>query len=138
MRHVVIDTNVLVSACLRVGLPLRVLEVLLTDPEWRPVVTRLLAAEYLEVLRRPHIQVGITRQPTILDRLLDVADLVDPVATSVISRDTKDQMVLEAAAGGMADFLITGDKDILACAADTPFRIVSVRDFAILALDLTP
>jgi predicted nucleic acid-binding protein len=47
-------------------------------------------------------------------------------------RDEKDERVLEAALGGRADYLVTGDNDLLVLAGDPrlgALRIVTARAF---------
>ncbi len=41
----------------------------------------------------------------------------------VLCRDVKDQPLLDLAPSGKADFLVTGDEDLLALAGQTPFTI---------------
>ena len=44
-------------------------------------------------------------------------------------RDANDQMFLELAAAGKADFLVTGDMDLLLLASDSGQRIVTAQAF---------
>lgn len=58
------------------------------------------------------------------------AGIVNPKRKIMICRDPKDDMVLECCIEAKADFLVTGDADLLDF-ADLPFnlRIVAPRDF---------
>ena len=58
----VIDTNVLVSAVLRGGLPERVLKRVIAHDDWQWVVTSDLHAEYERVIRRPHLGIPLDAQ----------------------------------------------------------------------------
>jgi putative PIN family toxin of toxin-antitoxin system len=58
---------------------------------------------------------------------------VEPIASlPVLVRDRKDDKILAAALGGGADYLVTGDKDLLALAGDPrlgSLKIVTVVEF---------
>jgi uncharacterized protein len=53
-----------------------------------------------------------------------------PVVDTSISRDPKDAIFLAAALASNADYLITGDRDLLEASTSIATRIVSVVDFA--------
>ncbi|HEV8160029.1 MAG TPA: putative toxin-antitoxin system toxin component, PIN family, partial [Pyrinomonadaceae bacterium] len=61
---------------------------------------------------------------------LKVAEMVETSETIVVCRDPKDDKLLELALSGNADFLVTGDKDLLVL---NPFRggvkIITPREF---------
>lgn len=60
---------------------------------------------------------------------LKVAEMVEIRETIVVCRDPKDDKLLELAVSGNADFLVTGDKDLLVL---NPFRgveIITPREF---------
>lgn len=47
-------------------------------------------------------------------------------------RDGKDQVFLELAFTGRADFLVTGDEDLLILRTQTPFEIITPADYLTL------
>ena len=49
----------------------------------------------------------------------------------LLERDPKDAIFLAAAVAASADFLITGDNDLLQAKASVTTRIVTVAEFAI-------
>ena len=59
--------------------------------------------------------------------------IIEPITSITICRDPKDNKFLELAVDGEADFLITGDKDLLELAKKSDpawtFRIVSPEEF---------
>ncbi len=106
----VVDTNVFVSGLLFGGKPGRILEfinqelvTLVTSPE--------IEAEMLRKLEK--FGVG----DNVLDGITALfeygSERVIPVVKLKISRDLKDNIFLEAAAEAGADFLVSGDKDLL-------------------------
>ena len=57
------------------------------------------------------------------------AQKVESTAKIDICRDPKDNIVLECAAAGKADFIVTGDKDLLALKSFRKIRIITPRKF---------
>jgi predicted nucleic acid-binding protein len=53
-----------------------------------------------------------------------------PPATAAFSRDPKDAPFLAAALAGRADYLITGDRDLLSAKGVVPARILKAAEFA--------
>jgi len=61
--------------------------------------------------------------------LASVATFVQPSAQIRICRDPKDDQFLEAAVAGAADFIVTGDADLLALDPFQGIRIVNPASF---------
>lgn len=63
----------------------------------------------------------------------ELSKIITSTSTITICRDSKDNMFLEVALDGKADYLITRDKDLLELAGNTDphwnFQIVTPRDF---------
>lgn len=137
LLRVVVDTNVFVSGAIsKVGLPHRLLLA------WRAgTFTVLLSeaqrAEIDDVLRRPAIadKYGLTSQA-----LTDLLFVLDTSAVPVLARrrlplavrDPKDEHMVAAALSGRADYLVTGDEDLLVLDSDPrlgQLRMVTPRAF---------
>lgn len=59
--------------------------------------------------------------------------MISPIEESIpaVTRDPKDDYLLAYALVGKADYLVTGDKDLLVLQAEIPdFEIVSPRQFS--------
>ena len=122
--RVVLDTNVLVSAALTpdgqarrtVDLVARRGLVLFSDATY---------AELLDVLARPRLRRYLPpeRAEEFARRIVTVASRVVPVETIRACRDPKDDPFLDVAVGGRADFLVSGDLDLLVL---HPFRGIPV------------
>ena len=129
--NVLIDTNVLLSAALRDRLPENVVRYVAASDDCRWIVTAPILLEYLEVVRRPKF--GLTtetiRQWADLIAMRTLTVPSPPVDVS-FPRDPKDAIFLSAAVSSGADFLITGDKDLLQSHASLATRIISAADFA--------
>jgi putative PIN family toxin of toxin-antitoxin system len=129
--NVLIDTNVLLSAALRDKLPERVVLAVATGDDFRWLVTPEILAEYTDVLRRPRF--GLDQQT--LERWAELlamrtVNVGSPPIVPDFPRDPKDAPFLAAALAADADFLITGDKDLLQAKDLVPTRIVTAAEFS--------
>ena len=125
--RVVLDTNVLVSAVLFGGLPR---EILLRAPrgEFDVVTTVHLMAEFEDVLtERFGVQVEIARAARAEYELL--AQIVHPRRIPQVARDPDDNEVLAAARSGDAEYVVTGDRDLLALGEHEGTRVLTPRQF---------
>ena len=94
------------------------------------------------MLRREKFTVRFRITPEERDGLLTLidtrADIVTPLSSlPIVVRDVKDEIVLATAIAGNADFIVTGDQDLLVLDGDPvigKLRIVTVRAF-LAALD---
>jgi putative PIN family toxin of toxin-antitoxin system len=129
--RVIVDTNVIVRGPLRSigppGIALRAGEggafTWITSPQ--------LLAEVEQVLGRPHITrvVGEGRITRFLTAVAEVAIIVEPTHRLDVSRDADDHRVLEAAVAGNADYIVTGDRDLLELGSQAGIQIVTPAEF---------
>jgi putative PIN family toxin of toxin-antitoxin system len=120
--RVVLDTNVLVSGLAYPGsVPGRIVGI------WRQggldvVLSRYILDEMVRVLPRlSRIHLSSSEIRDLADSLIFLADIVEPDAEQDSSlRDPADQQVLATLRASKADYLITGDKDLLALADKYP------------------
>ncbi len=61
-----------------------------------------------------------------LDGFIDLIDVQSPI---LICRDPKDNFLLALAKDGRADFLLTGDKDLLELKKIDKTRIIAIAQF---------
>jgi putative PIN family toxin of toxin-antitoxin system len=127
---VIIDTNVVLSAALRDRLPERVVRFVAEQDEWRWLITDEILAEYVEVLRRPKFEFS-SELISEWEALLALRTVVVPTAQLFpLLRDPKDAPFLAAAISSTADFLITGDRDLLDAELGLSTCVLSVAKFA--------
>ncbi len=120
--RVVLDTNVLVSGLAYPGsVPGRIVTV------WRQggldvVLSRYILDEMSRVLPRlSRIQLSGVEIRDLVDSFMFLADMVEPDGEEDASlRDAADQQVLATLRASKADYLVTGDKDLLALADKYP------------------
>lgn len=128
-----IDTNVIVSALLSAsGPPAEVLNAARVGTfSW--ITSQHLNIEAENVLSRSHIR----RHMTLSDRAVAdffadvrvVAIIVEPTHRLDVSRDPDDNRVLEAAVAGEADYIVTGDRDLLELGSHAGIGVVTPAAF---------
>jgi len=86
------------------------------------VLSRYILDEMVKVLPRlSRIRLSSSEIRDLADSLMFLADIVEPDAEQDSSlRDPADQLVLATLLASKADYLITGDKDLLALAEKYP------------------
>lgn len=131
--RVVLDTNVFVSGLMLPGSPPGQIITAWRDAQFGLVLSEPMLAEIGKVLVYPKIRKRLGWDAaTIANYLLLLrfeAEVVGLDAVSVsVPRDAGDDMVLATLLAGKAEFLVTGDQDLLALATDYP--IVTPADFA--------
>jgi putative PIN family toxin of toxin-antitoxin system len=120
----VLDTNVLVSAALfRQSKPAQVFRKVLGAGNL------LVSVETLEELRGVLNRKKLERYLTLEDKrdflavLVRRSSLIEPSLKIAACRDPKDNQILELAVSGQADFIITGDNDLLVL---NPFQNIRI------------
>ena len=128
--RIVLDTSTVVSAlCFRVG------RLLWIKWHWQEGACRLLisqatAAELTMVLNYPKFHLPNDQQNELLAEYLPYCEIVEATRNCpVVCRDRKDQPFLDLAHSGRAEFLVTGDKDLLALAKKTKVAIQSPEEY---------
>lgn len=124
--RVVIDTNIFVSGILFGGNPDKVLDGVKAD-EVILIMSPALAAEIMRLLR--YFPVSETDFEDAKYVLSHHSTMILPTRDIKISRDPKDDMLLAISLVGEADYLITGDKDLLILRKFGKTQIVTPRAF---------
>lgn len=133
IRRVVVDTNVVISAFLWGGFPRTLLTnsvetgvILLTSEE---ILRELEFTLHKDKLQKQLVLSGKTI-PQIYAEFVRITKLIDPspVPENIV-RDKKDRMVLAAAVGGKAEYLVSGDKDLTSLKRYQGITIVNPMEF---------
>jgi len=126
MLRVVLDTNVLISAILTDGKPRTLLRKGISK-EFRIITSDLILQELGTVLRRPKFKTDEDEIHRIILALMQAAEVVEVVSKfNLVEEDPKDDMVVETAFDGKADFVVSGDSQLLALKSFREIKIVSV------------
>jgi len=130
--RVVLDTNVVASALLWGGTPERLIE-LAGEGQLELVTSEALLAELGGILARPKFAEQLRRKNLfaveIVARYQEIAETVtaEPTAEAAL-RDPDDAAVLACALAARADFIVSGDKDLLVLKAHQRVRIVNAAE----------
>jgi len=126
---VVIDTNIWVSYLL--GSLLQGIDEKILAKEIKIVVSEEMLKELSDVSSRPKFKnILTTKRIKELFSLLDsYAIVVSPTQKVNACRDEKDNFLLEVALEGKADYLITGDEDLLVLDPFNKIIIIRPKDF---------
>jgi hypothetical protein len=136
----VVDTNVFVSGLMGIESPPRRIVDAWLDEQFTLVTSLTLVEELAHVLSYPkiagRIRLGESEVDAILAALLSQADMVPGVLELPgVTRDPKDDAVVACAVEGEADFIVTGDQDLLALDSHEGTRMVTPREFLELLLE---
>ena len=129
---VVIDTNLVLSALVFDGGRLSALRTAWQSGRCIPLMSTATVAELMRVLAYPKFKLtAADREELLADYLPHCRSVRIPARLPKlpICRDLNDQMFIELAAVGKADFLVTGDKDLLVLASEFKRPIVGADMF---------
>lgn len=129
--RVIIDTNIWISFL--IGRRMSNLMRLLTRMEVQLIFSDELLNELHEVAKRPKFLKyfsSTVQSKNLIDFLRSIGELVSlPNNIPNRCRDAKDDYLLELAINANADFLITGDDDLLVMKRIEQCHIVTIREF---------
>jgi len=110
----VMDTNVFVSGLLGGGTTSALLDAWL-DQRFDLVTSRELLEELADVISRPRFSglILADERNGLLELIFQQGIIVESTIETPLCRDPKDYPVMAAAIAGHADFLVTGDADLL-------------------------
>jgi putative PIN family toxin of toxin-antitoxin system len=129
---VVLDTNLVLSALVFASGRLALLRAAWQSGRCVPLASKLTTEELLRVLAYPKFKLSPSDREELLADYLPccrTAAIPARLPTLPRCRDPNDQMFLELAAAGKADWLVSGDKDLLALAPEFGSRILTAEAF---------
>ena len=130
MIRVVLDTNILISALLFSGEPGRIVE------GWKsgafvPVFSHKTFDEFRRVLSYPKFSLTVQEITVLIeDEVLPFCEVVE-IEEEILSvcRDPEDEPFLSCAVAASADYIISGDKDLLSLGSFRKIPIVTAATF---------
>lgn len=131
-RRVIIDTNIWISFL--IGKRLAGLQHHIDSGQIEIVTCEVQLRELADVLNRPRIRkyIPIEQAEEFLDLLCEAALLVKPEQGPPLCRDPKDDYLLYTAIASRADYLVSGDNDLLSLHKIDCTSIVSFTDFEMI------
>jgi len=130
--RIIIDTNLWISFLLSKRFDF--IDKLLDSEKVELVFCNELIAELIEVIDRPRLRNYFTNENVaLIFEIIDRYAVYVPVISSVTScRDAKDNFLLSLAKDARADYLLTGDKDLLVLRTFDGTQIVTIMEFQII------
>jgi putative PIN family toxin of toxin-antitoxin system len=128
--RVVLDTNILVSGIFWRGNPYKILQTCFQN-KLSLIISPAILEELQDVLRTEK-KFELTKNDisSYMRLLISHSTLIEPVQTiDAIKDDPDDNMILECAAEGKADYIISGDKHLLSLNEYSGIKILSAREF---------
>ncbi len=126
MLRVVIDTNVVVSAIVWGGKPRELVLKLLE--QHTVILSPQMLAELNDVISRDKFGVKTFQVKRFLTDLTNKSKIVNSVGLfKIIVEDPDDNNILNAAYSGKADYIVTGDKHLLALEKFKRTKIITVN-----------
>jgi putative PIN family toxin of toxin-antitoxin system len=124
---IVIDAKIIISAIFG-GYPEKALEIAICHEVFAPITLEKELNRFIEKARKkqefPHLK-------EFFNYMLNHVRLITLKKIEQVSRDKSDDFYIAAAIQEGADFLITGDKDLLSCKdlGEWSFKILTPREF---------
>lgn len=137
--RIVFDTNVIVSFFLSPsGTPAQLLDLWEHHTElFEVVVSETILIEYARALSYPHVTAHHKKSPEQIDAFINLfrklATIVEPTETvTVIKDDPDDNKFLSCALSGHAEYIISGDRDLLRIGEYKGIHILTPKNFLTL------
>ncbi|MEI6328157.1 MAG: putative toxin-antitoxin system toxin component, PIN family [Pseudanabaena sp. ELA645] len=127
---IVLDSNVILSAALfKQSTPRQALDKAAVSGQI--LMSSEILGELQDIFNRPKFDKYSSKQVRneFLNDFLTVVENVEIVQKITICRDRKDDKFLELAVNGKADYIITGDQDLLVLNPFQDIAIISVSDY---------
>ena len=127
MYRVVVDTNVVVSAAIRAGKSYGFLKAVL-DGKCTLVTSDEIINEIREVLCRPKFRLDKNEIGGVVSTLKSLSNIIETKSKFSVTRDPDDDMFINAAYDGGADYIVSGDHDLLDLEEFKGIRMVTVDE----------
>ena len=127
--RIILDTNLWISFL--ISNKYDRLDSLLFEEKCTLLFSQELLNEFLTVAKRPKLREYISSDETedLLETIDEVAEFVNVTSKVELCRDPKDNFLLALAKDGKADYLLTGDKDLLVLKKVNDTKIMKIADF---------
>lgn len=127
--RIILDTNLWISYLIS-NRHIK-LDVLIKSDDFVILYSPELIEEFLTVAERPKFEKYFSANDTaeLIEQINTIGELVEIQSDIQLCRDEKDNFLLNLATDGKADFLITGDKDLLIIGEINGAKILTYRAF---------
>lgn len=129
INRIIIDTNLWISFLITKDFSK--LDEIIFSKQCILIFSKELLEEFIEVAKRPKFRRFFSQEDIegILENIEEYAAFINVKTSITTCRDPKDNFLLSLAFDGKADFLLTGDKDLLDLGKLGKTSIVTISDF---------
>ena len=128
MKKIVVDTNIFISALLGSKSCQQIYEFLKED-KFQLVISENLVTELKSTLILAKFEFTKEEIDELIEHVLRKAQKVESTVKIDICRDPKDNIIIECAIAGKADFIVTGDEDLLTLKSFRKISIITPKKF---------
>jgi len=127
--RLILDTNLWISFL--ISSKYEKLDELLFNQKCKLLFSQELLEEFVAVAKRPKLRKYVSRDELedLLETIDEVAEFVNVTSEILECRDPKDNFLLSLAVDGKADYLLTGDKDLLVLKEIGNTEIKTISEF---------
>lgn len=126
--NIVVDTNVLISGIFFGGYPERILKTIVAG-KVSAFVTVEIIEEYIKVFDEMISRKNGHMDNRFLATLIYSMNIIEAVSSVCVSRDPDDDKFISCALDADADFIVSGDKDLLVLKNYENIKIVTAKLF---------
>jgi putative PIN family toxin of toxin-antitoxin system len=128
-NRIVIDTNLWISFLLTKNLV--ILDHLFLESSITLLFSKESLDEFISVAKRPKFKKYFSAPDlqNLVGQMVNHGVFVEVISKVEVCRDPKDNFLLALSKDGKANFLITGDKDLLEIRKYDKTKIISIREF---------
>ncbi len=128
--RIILDTNVLISGLLLSSSTSQQVFDQVTETETLLISEETFTEIYETFIRKKFNKyLSLEKRLQFIYSLRNKAEIVNITSEISICRDPKDNKILELAVSGQANFIITGDKDLLVLNPFQTIEIITVNEF---------
>ena len=128
-KRVILDTNLWISFL--ITKKFTEIDSLIKNKQITLIFSNELLEEFIDVVNRPKFKKYFTKKDieNLLNTFDQYAELIEVTSEIDICRDEKDNFLLNLSVDGKADYLITGDNDLLILEKLQETKISTYREF---------
>jgi len=129
IKRVIIDTNLWISFLITNNL--NILSELFLFERFQIIFSDELFNEFLDVARRPKFKKYFDEKSVqlLIENISEKLEFIEVASVITICRDLKDNFILALSIDGNADYIVTGDKDLLSLNGFKGKKIITINEF---------
>jgi len=129
IKRVIIDTNLWISFLITNNL--NILSELFLFERFQIIFSDELFNEFLDVARRPKFKKYFDEKSVqlLIENISERLEFIEVASAITICRDLKDNFILALSIDGNADYIVTGDKDLLSLNGFKGKKIITINEF---------